>query len=227
MATKTKATNGKAKPTNRLADIEADVDEVVAIKPLNFKTATFTLIGTAPYVQHKFGQKAKTSMLQAQMSTAKNAAKKPRNPQEDYEQAQHLTVDGQNGIPAPAFRSAMISACRVVGFHMTKARLSVFILPDGFDADDGTPLVYFKKGEPHMHEGAVRLATGVASLAFRPMWDAGWELDLRVTWDGDQFTIDDVTNLLHRAGLQVGIGEGRPDSKKSNGVGWGTFEISQ
>jgi hypothetical protein len=28
-----------------------------------------------------------------------------------------------------------------------------------------------------------------------------------------------------RAGLQVGIGCGRPDSRTSNGCGWGKFQI--
>ena len=34
------------------------------------------------------------------------------------------------------------------------------------------------------------------------------------------------TNLIARAGMQVGICEGRPDSSNSTGMGWGTFEIS-
>ena len=48
-----------------------------------------------------------------------------------------------------------------------------------------------------------------------------------IRWDADQFTLDDVTNLLSRVGLQVGIGEGRPDSKNSAGMGWGLFEIAR
>jgi len=36
-----------------------------------------------------------------------------------------------------------------------------------------------------------------------------------------------LTNLLARAGLQVGIGEGRPDSKNSAGMGWGLFQIEE
>ena len=48
---------------------------------------------------------------------------------------------------------------------------------------------------------------------------------LRLKWDGDQFTPTDVVNLLSRAGQQVGIQEGRPDSKNSAGMGWGTFEV--
>lgn len=34
-----------------------------------------------------------------------------------------------------------------------------------------------------------------------------------------------MVNLLSRAGLQVGIGEGRPDSKKSAGMGYGLFTV--
>ena len=53
-----------------------------------------------------------------------------------------------------------------------------------------------------------------------------WSATVQVSFDGDQFTVAYVYNLLARAGMQVGIGEGRPDSKKSNGMGWGTFEVA-
>ena len=35
----------------------------------------------------------------------------------------------------------------------------------------------------------------------------------------------DIVNLISRVGMQVGIGEGRPDSKQSAGLGFGLFEI--
>ena len=35
----------------------------------------------------------------------------------------------------------------------------------------------------------------------------------------------DITNLMKRLGIQVGIGEGRPDSKESCGLMWGLFEV--
>jgi hypothetical protein len=50
---------------------------------------------------------------------------------------------------------------------------------------------------------------------------------LNMRWDADQFSADDIINLLMRVGLQVGIGEGRYDSKKSAGLGWGGFEVIQ
>ena len=117
----------------------------------------------------------------------------------------------------------MISACRLVGIVMTRAKLSVFVEADGIDRGDGTPLVRIQ-GEPRIHEATVRNETGVADIRWRPMWEQ-WSADVRVTWDEDQFSATDVMNLMLRAGMQVGIGEGRPDSPNSNGLGWGRFEI--
>ena len=117
----------------------------------------------------------------------------------------------------------MISACRVVGFKMTLAKLSVFVEPDGFDAVDGTPLVKII-GEPRLHQGYGRNANGGVDLRWRPMWEQ-WKAAVHVRWDASQFSAQDVVNLMARAGLQVGIGEGRPDSPNSNGLGWGMFEV--
>lgn len=200
----------------------------LTIAPPNIQTAQFDIVGTAPYVQNKFSAKAKQMMRETQEagSTAKKGRKKdPKDFDQCYRDAMHVSTDGWVGIPAPAFRCALISACRVCGFQMTKAKLSVFILPDGFDADDGTPLVRITGGEPQYHEMAVRNESGVADIRPRPMWREGWKASVRVSYDGDQFTIDDVANLMARAGMQVGVGEGRPDSKKSAGMGWGTFTI--
>lgn len=201
-------------------------NDMVTIARPNIDTVVVKIRGTAPYVQHKFSQKSRNQMLDKQKAGSTGKGKKTRearNVEEDYIAAMHVGRDGRHGIPAPAFRSAMISACRLVGFQMTKAKLSVFVEPDFFDADDGTPLVEII-GTPRMHEGYVRLETGVASVSIRPMWEE-WEASVTVRFDSDQFTINDVVNLMSRAGLQVGIGEGRPDSKKSHGMGWGTFQV--
>jgi hypothetical protein len=58
------------------------------------------------------------------------------------------------------------------------------------------------------------------------MWEPGWSAKVRVTFDLDQFSLQDVGNLMMRVGRQVGIGEGRPDSRNSAGMGWGLFDIA-
>jgi hypothetical protein len=194
----------------------------------NFNVGEFGIIGTAPLVGNKFSARAMAEMKAKQEagSTAKKGKKRdPKDFKQCYEEAIHYSEDGWAGIPAPAFRNAMISACRVCGFQMTKAKLSVFVLADGNDRDDGTPLVRLTKGKPEYAEHFVRNENGVCDIRPRPMWKEGWEAVVRVQFDGDQFTLDDVANLLARAGIQVGIGAGRPDSRESNGMGWGLFKI--
>lgn len=202
--------------------------QTVTIKPANILRAEFSIRGTAPYVQARFSGKAMQAMMSkmAAGSTAKKgSAKAARDFDDDYRQAMHKSRDGWHGIPAGAFRQAMISACRLVGFKMTLAKLSVFVEADGFDAVDGIPLIRLE-GEPERIDMAVRNATGVADIRVRPMWRE-WGAKVRVSYDADQFTLQDVTNLMQRVGLQVGIGEGRPDSRDSAGLGWGTFEIAR
>ena len=203
--------------------------ENVTVKAPRFQTAEFRIRGTAPYVQNKFSKRAHDAIVETQEAgeTAKKGkVRDPKDFQRCYEESIHRTKQKWCGIPAPAFRCAIISACRVVGFQMTRAKLSAFIEADGFDADDGTPLVKITKGKPHYAEHVVRLPTGgKTDIRARAMWDEGWEAKVRVKFDMDQFTLQDVTNLMVRAGLQVGVGEGRPDSKSSAGMGWGTFEV--
>lgn len=231
------AINGNGSVTPTRAKGEVLLEEIMGrpkgqhlvIPAPNFQTAIFTIVGDAPYVQNKFSSKAMAMMKEAQQAGSAGRNKRKREGKdfdEAYRGAMHLASEGWHGIPAPSFRNAMISACRTVGFKMTLAKLSLFILPDGFDGSDGTPLVKITEGEPREHEGLVRLATGVADIRIRPMWSPGWKADVRVRFDGDQFTATDVAHLMQRVGMQVGVGEGRPDSKNSAGMGWGTFVLT-
>lgn len=193
----------------------------------DLRVAEFEIKGTAPYVQLKFSEKAREQLrtnMELGQRAKKNTKKDARDFNEDYQQTFHVAEDGWYGIPASAFRNAMISACRVAGFQMTKAKLSVKALSDGLDRDEAVPLVRIY-GEPEMRVDPVRNANGGADLRARAMWRT-WSAKLRVEYDHEQFGLQDVTNLLMRAGMQVGIGEGRPDSKQSAGMGWGTFEIA-
>jgi hypothetical protein len=202
--------------------------ENVVIKAPEFRSAIFTIIGTSPYVQLRFSEKARNTMRENMTLTQKakkGKTREPRNFASEFEGAMYISSDGWRGIPAPAFRNGMISACRIVNFKMTLAKLSIFVEADGYDAIDGTPLVKIT-GEPMSYESLVRNATGVADIRTRAMWRE-WSANVTVRWDADQFNVNDVTNLLARVGAQVGVGEGRPDSKSSAGLGFGLFKLKE
>lgn len=209
-----------------MAKAKKKAKEVVTITPPNFQRIKLTLEGTAPLMQCRFSAKAMQAMKAKHEagSTAKKGGKKePRDFEDDFRQAIHVSEDGWTGIPAAAFRNACIDVCRMVGFKMTHAKMSIFCEADGYDHVDGQPLVKLKAGEPEMSLMAVRIVN-TTDIRPRPMWRK-WGLDITLRYDADQFTSNDVVNLISRAGEQIGIGEGRPYSKQSAGMGFGTFRV--
>lgn len=202
----------------------ATTDSVVISAP-RMKAVKIRIIGTAPYMQARFSEKAMKAMMDKMDGTTKKGTKirENRNYDEDYRNAMHISTDGWIGIPASSLRAALISACRLVGFKMTLAKLSVFVQGEGLDKVDGAPLIKIY-GEPEQNRMATRNATGVFDIRIRPLWRE-WHAEPTIQFDEEQFSLQDVINLLARAGLQVGLGEGRPDSRSSAGLGYGTFMV--
>lgn len=201
--------------------------EVISISPPNFSVVQLRLVGTSPLMQARFSAKAMQAMrakMEAGSTAKKGGKREARDFDEDFRQAMHMSTDGWIGVPAPALRNACIDVCRMAGFQMTRAKMSIFVEHDGLDEVDGTPLVKLDAPPPEKTEMTVRNATGVADIRVRPMWRE-WALNVRIRFDADQFTMNDVANLVARAGEQCGLGEGRPFSKQSNGLGFGCFRI--
>lgn len=225
---------GKIPTTKRIAfptstNGSSESHRTVQISPPKIERATFEIIGTAPLCIHRFSAKAKNMMLDKMKegSTAKKGKKRePFDVEATYNQARYISPDGWDGFNVASIRCGLISACRLVGFKMTLAKLSLFVEADGRDATEpefGLIRIY---GKPRKTEMVARVETGQAYVTVRPMYDE-WSAKIRIRYDAEQFTLQDVSNLLSRVGEQVGIGEGRPDSKNSSGMGWGTFHISE
>ena len=204
--------------------------EHVTIAAPKIHTASFHLRGTAPLVVHRFDKKImqdfEDKIVQGSKPRGKNKFE-PKNPEDICEAAKYIgETDGErwDGFNASGIRLAMISACRGANFKMTIAKQSLFVLADGWDVHN--PLIPLIRiiGRPQISKMIAKTETGVAMLCIRPMYQP-WEADVKIRFDADLFSIEDVANLLARAGQCVGICEGRPDSKNSGGMGWGTFTL--
>ena len=166
--------------------------------------------------------------MKLKMETGKAASSKKKREAKDtddiYQESRYISKDGWDGFHAGAIRAALISACRLVGFKMTLAKLSIFVEADGWDAQEPQiPLIRIY-GKPQKQEDMARVETGQPYVTVRAAF-YDWSAKVKIRFDADQFTVDDIYNLLYRVGSQVGIGEGRPDSKKSCGMGWGLFDV--
>ena len=203
----------------------------ITIKAPSLQTVEIEIEGISEYVQHRFPEKARRQMHEKHEAGDKAKSKNKRESRDfdaDFHAATYHMEGGGYGIPCAAFRAAMISACRSAGFVMTRAKQGiVWTEPDGRSTPDGTALVRITKGEPEYFEMYAPNDNGSIDLRVRPRWAPGWTAVVRIKFDSDMIDAQSIANLLMRAGMQVGIGEGRNDSKNSCGQGWGFFQIKE
>lgn len=223
-------TNGAA--TNRIADATPAKEQLV-ISPLKQAVILIPIVGESPLKILRFSGKTKAGIAETQSQGDQAKTKKKRAPKDfhqNYLDAMYRCtekIDGKkvtwHGLNASGVRNGMIECCRVAGFVMTQAKMTVFCLADGYDDDDATQLVRIE-GTPEMSIDPVRNASGVIDLRARAMF-RDWRMNLRIRFDEGRFSPADVVNLCIRLGQQNGLGEGRPNGTMGFGTGNGLFVI--
>lgn len=204
------------------------VDDVVFIKAPNFRVIRVEIRGNANYVSNNFSEEAR-SMMKADMEKGQQDKKRGKNkPPKDFPKefagSLHQSTEGWYGIPDISVKASMVRAASLVGVEMTKAKMCIFTVPDGFDAN-GSGLFKIVKGAPERFDSYVRNSNGSPDIRARGRFAPGWEAIITLRYDADFLSDTSVVNLLARAGVSVGVGAGRPFSSNSVGQGWGTFEI--
>ena len=211
---------------NKTAKTADQVRKEVKISAPNFQTISLPVVGTSRFMQQKWSAKAQAEMRRKQEVGTKPGVKGAAREAKDFaaacEAVTYHAVGGGYGIPAAAFGQAMVRACTLVGFKMAVAKLAIFVLEDTEDIDSGRPLVAITKGQPAMSVMPVRLQGKTCDLRARPVWAEGWEATVRVRYDADLFSEQDIANLIMRAGEQVGVGEGRAERCA---MGFGFFTL--
>lgn len=208
--------------------VKAPSSREVSVPAPNFQTAIFHIKGNAPLVMHRFSVKTKKEFEQKMEEGKSSSSKKKRaavSTEDIFNEGRYISKEGWDGFHAGSIRNAMIRACSLVNFKMTLAKMSLFVIADGVDKfEPQIPLIRIHGDAAIKQEDIGRVATGASYLIIRPAYH-NWSAKIHLRWDADQFSLTDVSNLLSRVGIQVGIGEGRPSSKDSAGMGWGTFDI--
>ncbi len=201
--------------------------DAVTITAPNMKFGQIPIRGTSQFVYNAFSQEAADMMAEDMAKGSVDKARKKKDPKDfesQYQGSLHIADEGWPGIPVIAFRAAMVRAAQMCGIEMTKAKMCVFVECDGYEPD-GRGLVRITKGKPERFDMPVRQANGSTTIRARGRLVLGWEATVTIQFDADFMSPTSVTNLLMRAGINVGIGAGRPFSTMSVGQGWGTFEL--
>lgn len=190
----------------------------VSLKRIVREVAVVDIKGTAPLIVHRWSEKARTMMLDAQQG--RKTPKQLKDPQADYESSMYKFEDGSAGFPVMAFKSATVKGGgRLFGkaVKMTELRQLLIFLANGVGTD-GTQLVSIK-GEPTMREDMVRVGMGTADIRYRAEY-RDWTAQLRIEFVPSVIDIDSVVALVDAGGTN-GIGEWRPEKSGS----YGTYEV--
>jgi hypothetical protein len=195
--------------------------EAVTLERIQDDVIVIPIIGLTPVIPHKWAEKAKKMMRDKQTSGAGTARPKREAKiiEKEAEAAMYRLPDGRAGMPATAFKAAMVAACRFFeGLPMTEGRLMIFVR--GEEPDQLVPI----RGEEVIREDTPRNATGVVDLRYRTAVLAPWHADIEVVFPPALIAQKSVLALLDGAG-RVGVGDWRPGSPKSNSGTFGTFRI--
>src|SRR5687768_2109180 len=121
----------------------------VAISHIDVETLSVPIVGTSPLIVHRFSEKAKQQMLDAQQG--RKTPKQTRDPEADYEAAFYRLKDGDRyGFPVVAFKAATIGAARFYPRNaVTMTGLKQFIFFRGEPGADGQQMAVID-GEPRM-----------------------------------------------------------------------------
>ncbi|TDT31138.1 hypothetical protein [Naumannella halotolerans] len=192
-------------------------DTQVSINRIETETMLVPIKGTTPLIVHKFSEKAKRQMLDAQQG--RKTPKEKRDPQADYEASFYRTENGY-GFPAVAFKAATIGAARFYGKSVKMTELRQFLFFKGVLSDaDPQPLIPIE-GTPRMREDVVRLGISGTDLRYRPEFPE-WSALLEVIYVASALTRESVLSLIDAGGMGVGVGEWRPEKKGE----FGTYQI--
>jgi hypothetical protein len=187
----------------------------INLKPIKTEQLTFTIRGISPMIQHSWSEKAKIQMRDKHAGK-KTKTREIRDPEAEAEAAAYRTDEGDHGIPAMAFKSSLITAAhKDIGIEKTLLRKALFV-----HCEDSGGVLGMDASDPIMREDCVRVGAGSTDLRYRPEFRE-WAVTITCTFDAELLRVEDIINLVNRAGFGCGIGEWRPEK----GGEYGRYEV--
>ena len=193
--------------------------QILTLEPIKRSIIPVEIVGVTPLIPHKWSEKAKRLMREAQSGTKVKAARDPKIPTDEAEASLYRLDDGTPGMPSTAFKASMVGAVRLFqGLTMVQAKSSLFVLGEGQDQ-----LVRIITGEPTLREDTPRNANGNADLRYRySLWP--WSAVIEVEYLSTFINEASVIALLDAAG-DGGVGDWRPSAPKSHTGTFGRFRV--
>lgn len=200
----------------------------LVIPELSDKIMEVSIEGIAPLVIRAWDQKTAQQLADKAMGKKAAKSREAADPQAIFNGARYISTDGWDGVPAGAFKAALVDAVSccdipVRDFNMTLAKKTFFIIADGVCKVSGRDLVRIH-GKPERYEVMQPTMGGGPYMSYRPLYRE-WSCKLRVQYNATKIDAQGVLNLLSTAGYWVGVGEHRPSAKESRTGSFGRWKV--
>lgn len=193
--------------------------EVIQLQPVNRALLQLRIEGVSPMLMHRFSEKARKELADRDQRKLKGKTKPARDTDAEFEACIYRLSDGSAGFPCSAFKAAAVRAGKLAGLKMTDARQMFWVHQD--DVSDMGEMCVRIEGECRKREDFVRLNGAGADLRYRAEFSPWWAV-LTIDFDADLISAESIANLFARAGMNVGIGDWRPEK----GGNFGMFKIA-
>ena len=188
----------------------------IELKDLKIRVVKVAIIGISPLLANKFSNKVKEEIAGKEQGKAKASKNEIRNPEKEYEEAKHISIEGWEGFPAGGIKKCLIRGAKAIGLVMTDVKAGVFVEPDCPETD----LVRII-GESRFREDVGRNpSTGKGRIIYRAEFPV-WEAILTITFNEGLVSLDQVFQMIYAGGYGTGIGDWRPE----RGGNYGRFTL--
>lgn len=182
--------------------------EPIRLRRLEEGIIKVPIVGLTPLIPHKWSEKSLRQMRDKQYGAKVRAAREPKNPEEEAEDSCYWLSPGKPGMPAVAFKAAIVDATRFFdGLTIVMSKQLFFVSGEGIEqlvAIDGVPVIF---------ESTPRNASGTPDLRYR-MKIFPWSAILEISYLPQQIDPQSVVTLVDAAG-RGGVGDWRPSAPKS------------
>ncbi len=186
----------------------AATSTVIELPKPNIQILDVTLIGDSPLIVHKWSEKAKKQIRDKQTKKA-NAGREAKNPEQDFKDSLHITPEGKYGFPVIGIKAAAVTACTSTAAMTKVAARQAFHIDGEYAVIEGS--------KPVMREDMVKIGMGTADIRYRGQYWP-WYTTVRVRFNANVMSAEQILNLLNTAGFGVGIGEWRPERNGQFGL---------
>ena len=201
----------KAKPADEKAIVLLRLKEEVIEVPI---------VGKTPLIPHRWSEKAKGMMPGHPAAEEVRQKLGKRAPEAEAGDCLYRLQGGRVGMPAVAFKAAIVGACRYFEKpSMVEAKSIIHVAGEGPEI-----LVPIDYDEMVLREDTPRNTGGGADLRYRYML-VGWRAVLSISYVTTSITAGAIVTLVDAAG-RGGVGDWRPSSPKSATGLYGTWRIA-